>query len=114
MRNRKLMLSALFLGVMTAGYLLLPAFAQRERPKEVRADYYFALDVPGRMTGFFTEISGIGSESEVVEHKVVDETGREMVLKIPGRLKFSDITLKRGITSNLDFWEWKRMVEEGD
>ena len=114
MRTRGTILSALLLGVMTAGYLLLPAFAERERPKDARAGYYFVLDVPGRMQGFFTEVSGIGSENEVLEHKVVDETGREMVVKIPGRLRFPDMTLRRGITSNLDFWTWRKMVEDGD
>ena len=33
--------------------------------------------------------------------------------KIPGRLKWGDITLKRGITSNLDMWAWRQKVEEG-
>jgi phage tail-like protein len=65
------------------------------------------------VTGYFTECSGLGSEHEVVEHKVVTETGQEVVLKLPGRLKWDNITLKRGITSNMDIWDWRKQVEDG-
>jgi phage tail-like protein len=75
--------------------------------------FHFALDVQGEIAGYFTEVSGIGSETEVIEQKVVNEKGVETVLKIPGRLKWGDITLKRGITSNLDLWKWRKMVEDG-
>ena len=75
---------------------------------------HFALEVQGTITGYFTECSGIGSENEVVVQNVVNEKGVEVVLKVPGRLKWGDITLKRGITSSLDLWEWRTMVEEGN
>jgi hypothetical protein len=44
----------------------------------------------------------------VIEHKVVTEKGQEVVLKIPGRLKWENITLKRGITSSMDIWDWRK------
>ena len=74
----------------------------------------FSLEVQGVITGYFTEVSGLGSEHEVVEHKVVDESGHDLVMKIPGRLKWTDITLKRGITSVMDVWDWRKQVEDGD
>ena len=55
-----------------------------------------------------------GSESEIIEQKVVNEKGIEIVKKIPGRLKWGDITLKRGITSSMDLWKWRKLVEDGD
>jgi phage tail-like protein len=75
--------------------------------------FNFALDVSGTIKGYFTEVSGIGSENEVVEQKVVNEKGIEIVLRIPGRLKWGDITLKRGITSSMDLWDWRKKVEDG-
>lgn len=75
--------------------------------------FNFAIDVGGTIKGYFTEVSGIGSESEIVEQKVVNDKGVEVVLKIPGRLKWGDITLKRGITSNMDLWDWRQLVEDG-
>lgn len=77
--------------------------------------FNFMLEVTGSapMTGFFTEVSGIGSENEVVEQKVVDEGGRELVKKVPGRIKFQDVTLKRGITADMQIWAWRALVEAG-
>lgn len=76
--------------------------------------FHFALEVQGTVSGYFTEVSGIGSENEVQEMKVVNEKGIQVVLKVPGRLKWGDITLKRGITSDMQLWEWRKMVEDGD
>jgi phage tail-like protein len=76
--------------------------------------FSFSLEVQGAVSGFFTEISGLGSETEVIEHKVVDQTGKDFIQKIPGRLKFTDVTLKRGITKLKDIWLWRKMVEDGD
>ncbi|MDQ4075383.1 MAG: phage tail protein [Chloroflexota bacterium] len=76
--------------------------------------FRYAIEMQGMVTGYFTECSGLGSEHEIIEHKVVDEKGREVVQKIPGRLKWQDITLKRGITDNMDIWNWRKQVEDGD
>ena len=76
--------------------------------------FHFAIDIQGVIKGFFTECSGLGSEHEVIEHKVVTEQGMEVVKKIPGRMKWEDITLKRGITGNMDVWRWRKDVEDGN
>jgi phage tail-like protein len=76
--------------------------------------FSFSLDVQGTLSGYFTEISGLGSETEIVEHKVVDPQGRDLIQKIPGRLKFTDVTLKRGVTALKDIWDWRKMVEDGN
>jgi len=76
--------------------------------------FHYAVEIQGMVTGYFTECSGLGSEHEVIDHKVVDETGHEAVMKIPGRLKWENIVLKRGITDNMDIWDWRKKVEDGD
>ena len=75
--------------------------------------FHFKLDIGEQTVGFFTECSGLGSEHEVIEHKVVTEKGQEVVMKIPGRLKWENIVLKRGITSSMDIWDWRKQVEDG-
>jgi len=75
--------------------------------------FHYAIEVQGVVTGYFTECSGVGSEHEIIEHKIVDEKGRESIQKIPGRLKWQDITLKRGITDNMDIWDWRDQVVQG-
>jgi phage tail-like protein len=74
---------------------------------------HFEVSV-GAVTGYFTEVSGLGSESEVVEHKIMAKGVKEpIVRKIPGRLKWGDIVLKRGITKNMDFYLWRKQIEQG-
>ena len=76
--------------------------------------FHFAVEIQGAVTGYFLECSGLGSETETIEHKVMSENGQEIVMKIPGRLKWEDISLKRGITSTMDVWDWRKQVEDGD
>jgi phage tail-like protein len=93
-------------------------FANYEPAKAVGKEdplvgFHFALDIQGVVQGYFTEACNIGSEHEVVERKVVDNRGKETVKKIPGRLKWLDVTLKRGITKNMDLAKWRQTVEAG-
>jgi len=76
--------------------------------------FHFSLDFQGKVAGYFTEVSGLGSETELIEQKYVTPKGLQVVLKIPGRLKWENITLKRGITSSMDIWIWRKEVEDGN
>lgn len=70
--------------------------------------------VVGKLSGYFTECSGLGSESEVIDHKIMATGAKETIIrKVPGRLKWGDVTLKRGITANMDMWDWRKQVEQG-
>jgi phage tail-like protein len=115
--NKKTQLSrCLFIPAMAVFFLIFAAPSATTIPRDgdPLVGFNYALSVEGAITGYFTEVSGIGSENEIVEHKVVDEKGRESVQKIPGRLKWSDVTLKRGITSSMEMWNWRKMVEDGN
>jgi phage tail-like protein len=88
--------------------------AAKPELKDPLVAFAFGIEVQDKISGYFTEVSGLGSESEVVEHKIVNEDSKETIVqKIPGRLTWGDITLKRGVTDNLDVWEWRKEVEEG-
>jgi phage tail-like protein len=76
--------------------------------------FHFSLEFQGKVAGYFTECSGIGSEHEIAEHKVVTPKGNQVVMKIPGRLKWENIVLKRGLTSSMEIWDWRKEVEDGN
>lgn len=76
--------------------------------------FQYRIDVAGKVVGYFTECSGLGSETEIIEHKVVDDKGMEATRKVPGRLKWDNIKLKRGITDAMDIWDWRKEVEDGN
>jgi phage tail-like protein len=63
--------------------------------------------------GAFRECTGLGSENEVVEYKASGPKGEFVIKKVPGRLKWNNITLKRGITDAMDMWKWRKKVEDG-
>ena len=75
--------------------------------------FQYRIEVSGIISGYFTECSGLGSEHELIEHKIINEQGNEEIRMIPGRLKWDQIKLKRGITDVMDIWDWRKLVEEG-
>jgi phage tail-like protein len=74
---------------------------------------WFGVDFGGGVVGAFRECTGLGSESEVVEYKASGPGGEFIIKKVPGRMKWNNITLKRGITDQMDMWKWRQLVEEG-
>jgi phage tail-like protein len=84
------------------------ASAQKPRPTN-----HFRLSLGGKdAIGQFREVSGLDTESEVIEQKEVDANGRPTIIKVSGNPKWSNIDLKRGIDVDKGLYEWRRMVEE--
>jgi phage tail-like protein len=75
--------------------------------------YHFYLEIDGITQAIFREASGISSESQVIEYKEADKQGKTVIKKVPGVLKWGDITLKRGVTDLLELWEWRKQIEDG-
>jgi len=85
--------------------------ADREDPLVA---FKFGLEIEGKLTGYFTQVGGIGSETEVIAQKIVNsETGETLIRQIPGRLTWTPITMKRGLTSSVDIWKWREEVVSG-
>jgi phage tail-like protein len=55
--------------------------------------------------GGFSDVSGLGTEITIAEYRNGNERPNH-VRKVPGIHKVSDVTLKRGIVSSRDLWEW--------
>ena len=81
--------------------------------KDPLVSAWFAVEFQGQVVGAFRECTGLGSENEVVEYKASGEKGAYVIKKVPGRMKWNNITLKRGITDAMDMWKWRQLVEEG-
>jgi len=74
---------------------------------------WFGVEFQGQVVGAFRECSGLGSENDVVEYKASGPKGEYVIKKVPGRMTWNNITLKRGITDAMDMWKWRAIVEEG-
>lgn len=66
---------------------------------------FFRLEVDGVDLGTFTSVSGLSSEVEVVTDKALSDTGMSEN-KQPSRLKFEELSLKRGLTGNRSINDW--------
>ncbi len=66
--------------------------------------FKFNLKVKGVIEGYFTECSGLNVEREVESYKEGGINGFEH--KLPGRLKYGNVTLKRGMTTYDELWGW--------
>lgn len=80
---------------------------------DVVLQHQFHVDMSGKLKGFFTEVGGMNLEMEVVDLKIVDEKGRDVIRKVAGRLQAGEVTLKRPVTTNKDAWDWRKLVEDG-
>ncbi len=85
-------------------------------PKASRNDPYlrfnFLVEIDGIPPVAFKSVSGLDSETEVVEYRTGNMSGPSS-LKLPSLHKFSNITLKRGMTRDLSLWQWYKTVLEG-
>jgi len=73
--------------------------------------FNFIVDIQGMRAGF-SEVSGLSSESDVIEYREGNEDIR--MRKLPGKNKYANIVLKRGFTTNgKDFRDWRKTVEQG-
>jgi phage tail-like protein len=76
--------------------------------------FSFHVELDGVDIGAFKECSGVDSETEIVEYKETTKEGKLIIRKLPGAMKWADITLKKSIDSRKDLWDWRGEVERGD
>ena len=63
------------------------------------------------VVGGFSEVSGLVSESEVVEHCVGSSP---TVFKIPGKTRFGNVVLRKGCTVSGELYSWRQRIENGE
>jgi phage tail-like protein len=84
------------------------------RTDDPLAGFNFLLESGGVLRAGFSEITGLNSETDVVEYRTGadDMTNR----KIPGMKKYGNITLKSGLAAgpDQDLLQWRQAVENGD
>ncbi len=71
------------------------------------------LEIDGITEGIFKEVSGLDSETEVIEHRVTGKGGNLVVHKIPGALKWPPIVCRRGVTDDKKLHDWRKKIEDG-
>jgi phage tail-like protein len=84
--------------------------ATNDRDFDPAGRFTFIVEIEGVTSGPFILVSGIESETEIIEYKSGND---RTIRKKPGLTKYSNITLKRGYTGNIELWNWYRTVING-
>ncbi|MEM7231814.1 MAG: phage tail protein [Planctomycetota bacterium] len=79
-------------------------------------NFNFLVEIAGlegesTVVGGFSEVSGISSSSDVIEYRV---GSTPLGAKIPGPARFGNLKLRRGVTTSLDLYRWRKNIEEGE
>lgn len=75
-------------------------------------NYNFLVEIDGIARAAFHEASGFESSIDVIEHR---EGGENITLrKLPGMVKYSNISLKWGTTNDRDLYDWHMQWVKGD
>ncbi|MCM3874022.1 MAG: phage tail protein [Pyrinomonadaceae bacterium] len=67
-------------------------------------NFQFLVQIDGFSQASFSECSGLASEIAVIEYREGGEA--TSVRKLPGRVSFHDLTLKRGVTNSRELYDW--------
>jgi phage tail-like protein len=74
--------------------------------------YNFLVEIDGITRAGFRECSGLDSSQDPIEYREGNEKSLS-ARKLPGMVKFSNITLKWGITDDAELWEWREKAVVG-
>jgi phage tail-like protein len=82
---------------------------QRDNPY---TNYSFAVDIGGAEELGFSEVELPSGELEVIEYREgADRTSAAR--KLPGRVTYPNVTLRRGLTGREELFEWWRELRNG-
>lgn len=76
------------------------------------ASFNFKLEIGGITKAGFSEVAGLNAEANIIEYR----EGKDSITprKLPGLLKFGNVTLKRGLIVEPELFQWFKSVADGD
>ena len=72
----------------------------------------FAIEIDGSIAATFSECSGLGVTVATQKYEEGGDNG--VTLKFQGRVDYTNITLKHGITESTDLFEWLLQIIRGE
>lgn len=79
--------------------------------KDPYKNFRFLVELDGVTQGGFREVTIPDTAQDPIEYREGNEppTAR----KLPGLIKYGNVSLKKGITDSLDLYNWRKLVEQG-
>ena len=75
-------------------------------------NFRFRLEIDGLDAGSFSEVSGFDATMDVVEYRAGDDPAITLT-KLPGLIKYGNITLKWGAAETMVLYDWLIDITEG-
>ena len=75
-------------------------------------NFRFRLEIDGLDAGSFSEVSGFDATMDVVEYRAGDDPAITPT-KLPGLIKYGNITLKWGSSETMVLYDWLIDITEG-
>jgi phage tail-like protein len=75
-------------------------------------NYRFRVEIDGIQAGGFSEVFIEPTTTEVIDYR--EGGDRSHVRKLPGLTKFGNVTLKRGVSTSLELFNWHLQVVRGE
>lgn len=75
-------------------------------------NFRFRVEIDGLAAAAFSEVSIEPTTTAVIEFREAGDPAH--VRKFPGLTTFGNVTLKRGVTSSLELFNWHRQVVNGE
>ena len=74
-------------------------------------NFRFRVEIGGIDQGGFREVSVADSAQDPIEYR--EGTHPPTMRKIPGLIKYGNVTLKWGVTDSMDLYNWRKAIEDG-
>ena len=82
---------------------------QRDNPY---ANFNFVVEIDGIEVGAFSEVDLPDATIEAIEYREGSDPGSG-ARKLPGRVSYANVVLKRGLTGRTDLWNWFKATRDG-
>jgi phage tail-like protein len=79
--------------------------------KDPYRGYNFLVEIDGVTRGGFRECSGLDTSQDPIDYR--EGTDSLTTRRLPGLVKYSNITLKWGITDDSELWDWRQSAMDG-
>jgi phage tail-like protein len=76
-------------------------------------NFNFLVETGGVLAAGFSEITGMNAEVQAVEYREGRDPNSN-TRKLPGLSKYGNVTLKRGVVVDQDFFKWFKTGVDGD
>jgi phage tail-like protein len=74
-------------------------------------NFNFVVEIGGITQAGFSDCTGFGASTDPIEYREGGENTH--VRKLPGMTKFTNITLKWGLTDSHELWDWYHDLVQG-